>query len=203
MANIHHSEVRYTPNTLVRTAEHICSKRPVTPRIILNQAKPSAIPRATPPFTQQTSHANPKQSYPRTSSAKRHNKLIMDAHNANPTSRSVALNNFHDMEVPHKTAIGGDMLEWGAVNQSAHQAVTNQLSQLTPDEVWFVSPEFVCGKTWLCLKKDNPARVVSMLSLPVESICPVAHNEEKAKRPSLCFLCSYVKMDVFMSKPER
>ena len=72
MANIHHSEVRYTPNVLVRTAEHICSKRPVTPRIILNQAKPSAIPRATPPFTQQTSHANPKQSYPRTSSAKRH-----------------------------------------------------------------------------------------------------------------------------------
>jgi UDP-N-acetylmuramoyl-tripeptide--D-alanyl-D-alanine ligase len=128
MANIHHSEVRYTPNTLVRTAEHICSKRPVIPRIILNQAKPSAIPRATPPFTQQTSHANPKQSYPRTSSAKRHNKLIMDAHNANPTSRSVALNNFRDMEVPHKMGIGGDMLELGFVSQSAHQAVTNQLS---------------------------------------------------------------------------
>ena len=59
----------------------------------------------------------------------------MDAYNANPTSMSVALNNFHDMEAPHKTAIGGDMPELGAVSQSAHQAVTDQLSQLTPDEV--------------------------------------------------------------------
>ena len=78
---------------------------------------------------------------------------MMDAHNANPTSRSVALNNFHDREVPHKMGIGGDMLELGAVNQSAHQAVTDQLSQLTPDEVWFVSPKFACVTTWLHLKK--------------------------------------------------
>ena len=53
---------------------------------------------------------------------------MMNAHNANPTSRSVALNNFHDMEVPHKMAIGGDMPELGAVNQSAHQAIVDQLS---------------------------------------------------------------------------
>ena len=42
-----------------------------------------------------------------------------------------------------------------------------------------------------------------MLSMQVESIFPVAHNEEKVKRTSLCFLCSYVKMDVFMSKDEK
>ena len=65
---------------------------------------------------------------------------------------SVGQNNFHDMEVSHKMGIGGDMLELGAVNQSAHQAVTDQLSQLTPDEVWFVSPKFACVTTWLCLK---------------------------------------------------
>ena len=77
----------------------------------------------------------------------------MNAHNANPTSMSVPQNNFHDMEAPHKTAIGGDMPELGAVSQSAHQAIANQLSQLAPDEVWLVSPEFACGKTWLYLKK--------------------------------------------------
>ena len=71
-----------------------------------------------------------------------HNKLIMDAYNANPTSMSVALNNFHDMEVPHKMAILGDMLELGAVSQSAHQAIVDQLSQLALDEVWLVGPEF-------------------------------------------------------------
>ena len=53
---------------------------------------------------------------------------MINAHNANPTSMSVPQNNFHDMEVPHKTAIGGDMLELGFVSQSAHQAVTDQLS---------------------------------------------------------------------------
>ena len=42
-----------------------------------------------------------------------------------------------------------------------------------------------------------------MLSLPVESICPVAHNEEKAKSTSLCFLCSYVRMNVFMLRHEK
>ena len=45
-----------------------------------------------------------------------HNKLIMDAYNANPTSMSVALNNLNDMEVPHKMAILGDMLELGAAS---------------------------------------------------------------------------------------
>ena len=82
-----------------------------------------------------------------------HNKLIMDAYNANPTSMSVALNNFHDMEVPHKMAILGDMLELGAVSQSAHQAIVDQLSQLTLDEVWLVGPEF--ARTSCAFRKFN------------------------------------------------
>ena len=82
-----------------------------------------------------------------------HNKLIMDAYNANPTSMSVALNNFHDMEVPHKMAILGDMLELGAVSQSAHQAIADQLSQLTLDEVWLVGPEF--ARTNCAFRKFN------------------------------------------------
>ena len=42
-----------------------------------------------------------------------------------------------------------------------------------------------------------------MLSIQVESIFSAAHNEEKVKRVSLCSLCSYVKMDVVMSKDEK
>ena len=82
-----------------------------------------------------------------------HNKLIMDAYNANPTSMSVALNNFHDMEVPHKMAILGDMLELGAVSQSAHQAIVDQLSQLALDEVWLVGSEF--ARTSCAFRKFN------------------------------------------------
>ena len=87
-----------------------------------------------------------------------HNKLIMDAYNANPTSMSVALNNFHDMEVPHKMAILGDMLELGAVSQSAHQAIVDQLSQLTLDEVWLVGPEF--ARTQCAFRKFNDVEEV-------------------------------------------
>ena len=45
-------------------------------------------------------------------------------------------------------------------------------------------------------------RKFSIHSLQVESIFPVAHNEEKVKRISLCSICSYVEMDVFMLKHE-
>jgi len=49
----------------------------------------------------------------------------------------------------------------------------------------------------------NPARVFSIHSLQVERIFPGAHNEKKVKSTSLYSLCSYVNMDVFMSKHER
>ena len=42
-----------------------------------------------------------------------------------------------------------------------------------------------------------------MHSLQVENGMSVAHNEEKVKRTSSCFLCSYVNMDMFMPKLER
>lgn len=51
--------------------------------------------------------------------------------------------------------------------------------------------------------KGNLEGVLSIHSLQVESIFPVAHNEEKVKRTSLCFLCFYVKMDVFRSQYEK
>ena len=59
---------------------------------------------------------------------------------------------------------------------------------------------------WQNMAMSRTGRLVGVLSIPplqVESIFPVAYNEEKARRTSLCFLCSYVKMDVFMSKSER
>ena len=82
-----------------------------------------------------------------------HNKLIMDAYNANPTSMSVALNNLNDMEVPHKMAILGDMLELGAASAEAHQAIVDQLSRLSLDEVWLVGPEF--ARTHCAFRKFN------------------------------------------------
>ena len=52
-------------------------------------------------------------------------------------------------------------------------------------------------------QKANLVSVLSIHSLQVESIFPVAHNEEEVKRTSLCFLCSYVEKDVFVLRHEK
>ena len=52
-------------------------------------------------------------------------------------------------------------------------------------------------------KKGDLVGELSIHALQVESLFPVAYNEGKTKRMSLCFLCSYVNIGVFMSKHER
>ena len=69
------------------------------------------------------------------------------------------------------------------------------------DIIWSYAA-FVCGKTGLYLKKGNLVEALSTPSLQVESIFPMAHNMEKVKTTSLCFLCSYVKMDALRSQYE-
>ena len=51
--------------------------------------------------------------------------------------------------------------------------------------------------------KANLSRELPIHALQAESIFPVAYNEEKVKSTSLCFLCSYVNMGVFMSRNEK
>jgi UDP-N-acetylmuramoyl-tripeptide--D-alanyl-D-alanine ligase len=51
------------------------------------------------------------------------NTLIADYYNANPTSMKAALDNFLQIEAPHKLAILGDMLELGKNSLSEHQAI--------------------------------------------------------------------------------
>lgn len=72
----------------------------------------------------------------------KHNKLIVDAYNANPTSMAAALRNFRDMNVPHKMAILGDMRELGDVSREEHQRIVETLKGMALDEVWLVGGEF-------------------------------------------------------------
>ena len=51
--------------------------------------------------------------------------------------------------------------------------------------------------------KSNPVKASQCMFLQVENIFAVAQNEEKVKSTSLCFLCSYVRMDVFMPKHDK
>jgi len=71
------------------------------------------------------------------------------------------------MEVPHKMAILGDMLELGAASAEAHQAIVDQLSRLSLDEVWLVGPEF--ARTRCAFRKFND---VDEVMAQLQNQCP-------------------------------
>jgi len=71
-----------------------------------------------------------------------HNRLIVDAYNANPTSMAAALKNFASMSAAHKMAILGDMRELGDASAEEHQKATDLMQSLQLDDVWLVGEEF-------------------------------------------------------------
>lgn len=78
-----------------------------------------------------------------------HNKLVVDAYNANPTSMAAALKNFSAMKVEHKMCILGSMGELGEVSFSEHMKVVEQLTRMGNEEeltVWLVGEEFAKTK---------------------------------------------------------
>ena len=96
-----------------------------------------------------------------------HNKLVVDAYNANPSSMAAAIENFRLMEVPHKMAILGDMRELGEVSLEEHQRVVDQLQACGLTEVWLVGEEF--GKTDCPFRKFRDVEEVkqALLDTPV------------------------------------
>ena len=87
-----------------------------------------------------------------------HNRLIIDAYNANPTSMNAALTNFRDMKADGKMAILGDMNELGEVSHDEHQKIVDLLRQSGISDVWLVGKEF--GKTDCGYRKFNDVEEV-------------------------------------------
>ncbi len=71
-----------------------------------------------------------------------HNRLIVDAYNANPSSMEAALNNFQLIEAERKMAILGDMRELGPTSLEEHQHMITVIDNAGIDEVWLVGDEF-------------------------------------------------------------
>ena len=71
-----------------------------------------------------------------------HNRLVVDAYNANPTSMKAAIDNFRLMEVSPKMVILGQMGELGDVSQEEHQRVVNMLREAQFAQVWLVGEEW-------------------------------------------------------------
>lgn len=80
-----------------------------------------------------------------------HNRLIVDAYNANPSSMAAAIDNFKLMKAERKMAILGDMLELGTVSDEEHQKTVDALAAAGIKKVWLVGEEF--GKTHTAFRK--------------------------------------------------
>ena len=76
-----------------------------------------------------------------------HNRLIVDAYNANPSSMAAAIENFRLMQAEHKMAILGDMRELGEASAVEHQHVVDLLERDGFKDVWLVGSEFSATKT--------------------------------------------------------
>lgn len=71
-----------------------------------------------------------------------HNKILLDAYNANPSSVELALLNFHKSKHPNKVVILGDMFELGTDAEKEHQSIVDLSSQLGFTEAFFVGENF-------------------------------------------------------------
>ena len=74
------------------------------------------------------------------------NTLIIDAYNANPTSMMAALQNFRNLEVPHKMLLLGDMRELGAESAAEHQKIADYIKECDFEEVWLVGEQFAAAE---------------------------------------------------------
>ncbi len=70
------------------------------------------------------------------------NTLVLDAYNANPTSMTVAIENFTQMKETNKAMVIGDMLELGADSVNEHKIILNRIIESNIPEVYLVGKVF-------------------------------------------------------------
>ena len=90
------------------------------------------------------------------------NTLIVDAYNANPSSMSVAIRNFAQVEADKKLLILGDMLELGEESKSEHQNIIALLQSLGLTDVLLVGKHFKSTKNDFCMF-DNADQLIEYL----------------------------------------
>ncbi len=70
------------------------------------------------------------------------NKFVMDAYNANPSSLTVALQNFDTLEAVSKMVIIGEMMELGEYSKEEHQKIVGVVSDMKLEMRIFVGNGF-------------------------------------------------------------
>ncbi|MBQ4376571.1 MAG: UDP-N-acetylmuramoyl-tripeptide--D-alanyl-D-alanine ligase [Bacteroidales bacterium] len=72
------------------------------------------------------------------------NVLFLDCYNANPSSMHVSVENFANVQAPHKMVILGSMRELGSASHDEHRALMEQLLAARFDSILLVGEEFGC-----------------------------------------------------------
>ncbi|HDZ07186.1 hypothetical protein LCGC14_0165780 [marine sediment metagenome] len=73
--------------------------------------------------------------------------IILDAYNANPSSMTVALKNFHSINKDRKVLILGDMFELGHSAKEEHQNIADLTEKLNFEQVLLVGENFYLTNT--------------------------------------------------------
>jgi UDP-N-acetylmuramoyl-tripeptide--D-alanyl-D-alanine ligase len=79
------------------------------------------------------------------------NQIILDAYNANPSSMSVAIENFKQLDHSNKITILGDMFELGDESLHEHKQIVESLSNQKDIVCYFVGADFFANS----LNNDN------------------------------------------------
>lgn len=90
-----------------------------------------------------------------------HNKLIIDAYNANPSSMSAALENFDELTSNNKVLILGDMQELGEQSETSHIDIVKLLEQYKFNQVYLVGKNFkkaAEGTNFVCFDNEKELR---------------------------------------------
>jgi UDP-N-acetylmuramoyl-tripeptide--D-alanyl-D-alanine ligase len=74
------------------------------------------------------------------------NEIILDAYNANPSSMSVALENFFQLENDNKIAILGDMFELGNESFFEHKLIVELVIKNNSVTTYFIGKDFYANK---------------------------------------------------------
>lgn len=70
------------------------------------------------------------------------NTIVLDAYNANPTSMSLAIDNFYNQTFGNRIAILGDMLELGEYSDHEHEKILKKLIKVDAKKVMLVGEHF-------------------------------------------------------------
>ncbi len=101
---------------------------------------------------------------------KPHNKIFLDAYNANPSSMELSIKNFMAMPGENKILVLGDMFELGKFEAEEHQAIVNLCIELglTPNQVWLVGKAFASTQANFKKFSDTQACMLFLQNNPLE-----------------------------------